>query len=61
MKTEAKTRKPTTEQVVADAMRKVADKLITAMDKKYINRCQVSGDDLYETLMAVADELDPNA
>lgn len=54
-----KTKKCTTEQVVADAMRKVAQKLIDAIDEKYINRTSIDGDILYETMMAVADELDP--
>jgi hypothetical protein len=54
-----KTKPETTEQVVADAMRKVADMLLTAIDEKYINRNSVDADILFETLMAVADELDP--
>lgn len=54
-----KTKPRTTEQVVADAMRKVAQKLLDAVDEKYINRSSVDADTLYETMMAVADEIDP--
>ncbi len=48
----------TAEQIVADAMRMVAAKLIVAINEKYINRSTLD-DTLSETLLAIADELDP--
>ena len=49
---------PYAEQCVADALRKVASKLIAAVDEKYINRTTVDADTLAETLLAIADELE---
>ncbi len=50
-----------TSRKIAAALRLVGQRLVEAIDEKYINRSSIGADDLVEAMQAVADELDPTA